>query len=51
MKLTFKILGFEIASLDLDLDLGTPDAGQVASYVASKPVKKISQLWVKGMTR
>ncbi|QGH80625.1 hypothetical protein SEA_RAHALELUJAH_65 [Mycobacterium phage Rahalelujah] len=48
MKLSIKILGFEIASVDLDL--GEPEAGEAVVKKASKPVKFISRLWVGGMT-
>lgn len=48
MRLSLKVFGFEIASVDLDL--GEPEAGQEAVKAASKPVKFISKLWVHGMT-
>ncbi|QBP30544.1 hypothetical protein SEA_CHARM_63 [Mycobacterium phage Charm] len=52
MRLSLKILGFEIASVDLDL--GDPGDNPISSDAAlkkvSKPVKFISKLWVGGMT-
>ncbi|QBJ04865.1 hypothetical protein SEA_ELEPHANTOON_64 [Mycobacterium phage Elephantoon] len=48
MKISIKVLGFEIASVDLDL--GEPEVAEVALKKASKPVKFISKLWVGGMT-
>ncbi|AER48772.1 hypothetical protein CM07_gp42 [Mycobacterium phage Alma] len=48
MRLSLKVFGFEIASVDLDL--GEPEAGQEVVKKASKPVKFMSKLWVSGMT-
>ncbi|AVI04401.1 hypothetical protein SEA_UGENIE5_62 [Mycobacterium phage Ugenie5] len=48
MRLSLKVFGFEIASLDFETD-ETP-AAEVAVRKAAKPVKFISKLWVGGMT-
>ncbi|QFG11578.1 hypothetical protein PBI_BOGOSYJAY_65 [Mycobacterium phage BogosyJay] len=48
MRLSLKVFGFEIASLDFETD-ETP-APEVAVRKLSKPVKLMSKLWVGGMT-
>ncbi|QGJ90208.1 hypothetical protein PBI_SHEAKEIRA_62 [Mycobacterium phage SheaKeira] len=51
MRLSLKILGFEIASVDLDLgDPGDNPVSADAARKVSKPVKLMSKLWVAGMT-
>ncbi|QFG04542.1 hypothetical protein SEA_GAIL_65 [Mycobacterium phage Gail] len=52
MKVSFKLLGFEIASVDLDLGApgDNPVSADEAIRAASKPVKFMSKLWVRGMT-
>lgn len=46
MKLSLNIFGYEIATVVLDLD----DDNQEKPPVVSRGVKKLSKLWVKGMT-
>ena len=49
MKLSFKLFGYEIARIDLDLgDEAQPSPEQAVRKV-TKPVKLISSIWVKGM--
>ncbi|AKF14230.1 hypothetical protein SEA_LUCHADOR_66 [Mycobacterium phage Luchador] len=50
MRLSLKVFGFEVASLDLDLDFPDNPVSADAVKVASKPVKLMSRIWVKGMT-
>lgn len=45
MRLSLKVFGFEIASVDLDLG-----DTEVAAQTAAKPVKLMSKLWFRGMT-
>ncbi|QFG08449.1 hypothetical protein I5H09_gp043 [Mycobacterium phage Yunkel11] len=54
IRLNVNVLGLHIAALsvDLDLDLDGAEAAPVADRVtkaASRPVKGLSRLWVKGM--
>ena len=46
MKLTLTVLGFQVAHLYLELD-----EHAVEHLVIDKPIKGISRLWVRSMTR
>ncbi|WKW87277.1 hypothetical protein SEA_CHARGERPOWER_62 [Mycobacterium phage Chargerpower] len=46
MNVSFKIFGYEVASIDLDF--GEHEHPPIKAV--SKPVKCLSKLWVKGMT-
>lgn len=53
MKLSVKVFGHEVATVELDVYEDNPvsaDAIKVAEHT-SKFVKWISRLWVKGMTQ
>lgn len=53
MKLSFNVLGFELATINLDF--GDDDSAPTEAVTAkatkatTKAVKKISGLWVRGM--
>ncbi|QFG09250.1 hypothetical protein SEA_EFRA2_64 [Mycobacterium phage Efra2] len=52
IRLNVNVLGLHIAALSVDLDLDDAEAAPVADKVtkaASRPVKGLSRLWVKGM--
>ncbi|WP_167668197.1 DUF7429 family protein [Mycobacteroides salmoniphilum] len=53
MKLSVKVLGYEVATVELDMYQDNPvsaDSIKMAEHT-SKVVKWMSRLWVKGMTK
>lgn len=53
MKLSVKVFGYEVATVELDMDQDNPvsaDSIKMAEHT-SKAVKWMSRLWVKGMTK
>lgn len=53
MKLSFKVLGFELATVNLDFGDDESAPTEVvtakATTATTKAIKKISHLWVRGM--
>lgn len=51
MKLSLKVFGREIATVELQLPEGESPVESAIEEVASKGVKWMSKLWVKGMIK
>ncbi|ASR86980.1 hypothetical protein SEA_NICHOLAS_52 [Mycobacterium phage Nicholas] len=51
MNLRFKVLGYTIASVELELpeSITEPEAAQPVTKLTQRLVKGVSRLWVKGM--
>lgn len=49
MKLTFRVFGFEVSTLELDLPDAETEAVELVAPVVSRGVKWLSKHWVRGM--
>ncbi|ALA48469.1 hypothetical protein AVU99_gp128 [Mycobacterium phage Lolly9] len=50
MNLRFKVLGYTIASVELELpEAAEPEIAQPVTKLTQRLVKGVSRLWVKGM--